>query len=55
MTHFLRDILRQPEEFQRMLDYFAGAGRASLDEAVTAVRTTRHVYLTGSGAVGMWG
>ena len=51
MTHFLRDILRQPEELQRTLDYFSGAaGRGSLDAAVAAVRAARHVYLTGIGS-----
>ena len=50
MTHFLRDILRQPEELQRTLDHLSGAGRGSLDAAVAAVRAARHVYLTGIGS-----
>jgi glucosamine--fructose-6-phosphate aminotransferase (isomerizing) len=50
MTHFLRDILRQPEELQRTLDQLSGAGRGSLDAAVAAVRGARHVYLTGIGS-----
>jgi glucosamine--fructose-6-phosphate aminotransferase (isomerizing) len=50
MTHFLRDILRQPEELQRTLDHFSGAGRGALDAAVAAVRSARHVYLTGIGS-----
>ncbi len=50
MTHFLRDILRQPTELQRTLDHLSGAGRGALDAAVAAVRSARHVYLTGIGS-----
>jgi glucosamine--fructose-6-phosphate aminotransferase (isomerizing) len=50
MTHFLSDILRQPEELSRTLDTLLGAGRGPLDAAVAAVRSTRHVYLTGMGS-----
>src|SRR5260370_1435300 len=50
MTHFLRDILRQPTELQRTIDHLSGAGPGSLDAAVVAVRTARHVYLTGIGS-----
>jgi len=50
MTHFLRDILRQPEELQRAIDYLCGAGRITLEEAAAAVRKADHVYLTGIGA-----
>lgn len=50
MTHFLRDILRQPEELQRTLDQLSGTGRAALEAAVGAVRGARHVYLTGIGS-----
>jgi glutamine---fructose-6-phosphate transaminase (isomerizing) len=50
MTHFLRDILRQPEELQRALDHLSGAGRGSLDGTIAAVRSARHVYLTGIGS-----
>ncbi len=50
MTHFQRDILRQPNELQRTLDHLSGAGRAALDAAVTAARSARHVYLTGIGS-----
>jgi glucosamine--fructose-6-phosphate aminotransferase (isomerizing) len=50
MTHFLRDILRQPEELQRSLEHLSGAGQAALDAAVAAVRSARHVYLTGIGS-----
>jgi glutamine---fructose-6-phosphate transaminase (isomerizing) len=50
MTYFLRDILRQPNELQRTLGHLSGAGRSALDAAVAAVRSARHVYLTGMGS-----
>lgn len=53
MTHFLNDILRQPEELQRALALLTGpngAGRSALDAATAAIRTARHVYLTGIGS-----
>jgi len=50
MTHFLSDILRQPDELQRTIDHLSGAGRGALDAAVAAVRSARHVYLTGIGS-----
>jgi glutamine---fructose-6-phosphate transaminase (isomerizing) len=50
MTHFLRDILRQPNELQQTLDHLSGAGSSALESAVAAVRSARHVYLTGIGS-----
>src|ERR1700682_1091741 len=50
MTHFLRDILRQPNELRRTIDFLLGAGRPTLDAATTAIRSARHVYLTGIGS-----
>jgi glutamine---fructose-6-phosphate transaminase (isomerizing) len=50
VTHFLRDILRQPDELQRTLDHLSGAGRGALDAATVTVRAARHVYLTGIGS-----
>ncbi len=50
MTHFLSDILRQPNELQRTIDFLMGAGRPTLDAAATAIRGARHVYLTGIGS-----
>ena len=50
MTHFLRDILRQPSELKRTLEHLSGPGRDSLDAAVVAARSARHVYLTGIGS-----
>jgi glucosamine--fructose-6-phosphate aminotransferase (isomerizing) len=50
MTHFLRDILRQPTELRATIDFLSGVGRPRLDEAVAAIRGARHVYLTGIGS-----
>jgi len=50
MTHFLRDILRQPTELQRTIEILMEAGRPALDAAAGAVRGARHVYLTGIGS-----
>ncbi len=50
MTHFLRDILRQPNELQLTIDHLSAAGRQSLDAAATAIRAAQRVYLTGIGS-----
>lgn len=53
MTHFLKDILRQPEELQRTIELLTGpkgAGRRALEASTAAIRGARHVYLTGIGS-----
>ncbi|PYV71862.1 MAG: hypothetical protein DMG96_27840, partial [Acidobacteria bacterium] len=50
MTHFLDDILRQPEELQRAFDYLCAAGQGTLQTSAAAVRKARHVYVTGIGS-----
>jgi glutamine---fructose-6-phosphate transaminase (isomerizing) len=50
MTHFLQDILRQPDELRGTIDFLSGTGRRRLDEAAAAIRDARHVYLTGIGS-----
>jgi len=50
MTHFLNDILRQPNELKRTIDILSGAGRPALDAATAAIRGASHVYLTGIGS-----
>jgi len=63
MTHFLSDILRQPEELRRTIEVLAGAtgagrgalgpgsaGHWQLEAAAAAVRGARQVYLTGIGS-----
>jgi len=50
MTRFLQDILRQPDELQRAIDFLAGSGRRGLQEAARAIRHGSHAYLTGIGS-----
>jgi glucosamine--fructose-6-phosphate aminotransferase (isomerizing) len=50
MTHFLQDILRQPEELQQSLDFLCGSGAPMLLQASNVIRNARHIYLTGMGA-----
>jgi glutamine---fructose-6-phosphate transaminase (isomerizing) len=50
MTHFLQDILRQPEELQRVIELLGGDLGASLDRAAEIIKRARHVYVTGIGA-----
>jgi glucosamine--fructose-6-phosphate aminotransferase (isomerizing) len=50
MTHFLQDILRQPEEMKGAINYLRGDALPTLERAAGAVRKGRHVYLTGIGS-----
>jgi glucosamine--fructose-6-phosphate aminotransferase (isomerizing) len=50
VTHFLQDILRQPAELERTIEYLRGAGQRPLAEAARAVQKARHIYLTGIGS-----
>lgn len=50
MTYFLRDVPRQPQELRKTSDYFRREGRPTLEKAAQAVRSARHVYLTGIGS-----
>ena len=50
MTFFLQDILRQPYELQRTLDYLCGSGSRPLAKAVAAIHNASHLYLTGMGS-----
>jgi len=50
MTRFLQDILRQPDELERVFQYLCGPGRHALEEAARKIRDAQHVYLTGIGS-----
>jgi glutamine---fructose-6-phosphate transaminase (isomerizing) len=50
MTHFLQDILRQPDELRSVIELLRGEGHAPLETAAATVQAARHVYLTGIGA-----
>jgi hypothetical protein len=49
MTFFFQDILRQPEELQRALDFLWGPGSHALQSAATAIQKAGHIYLRGHG------
>jgi len=50
MTHFLRDILRQPKQLQKAIAYLQGNGQIALSSAAEAIRAAHHVFLTGIGS-----
>ena len=50
MTHFLQDILRQPDELRGVIELLRGDGAKPLEAAADSVRAARHIYLTGIGA-----
>src|SRR5260370_735639 len=50
MTHFLQDILRQPQELERTLGYLSGGGRHGLQTAAATIRRRRHAYPTGNAS-----
>jgi glutamine---fructose-6-phosphate transaminase (isomerizing) len=50
MTHFLRDILRQPKELQRSIEFLLRSGAGALEDAKNAILGARHVFLTGIGS-----
>ena len=49
-THFLRDILRQPETLRSTLEHLTEAGAESVTRARQAIRGARNIYLTGIGS-----
>ena len=50
MTHFLRDILRQPKELRWTLEHLCGVGSETIGKAAAAVLGARNVYLSGIGS-----
>ena len=49
-TRFLQDIIRQPAEMQRTIDYLMGSGQSVLQQASSLIRSARDVIVTGIGA-----
>ena len=49
-TRFLQDIIRQPAEMHRTVDYLAGTGQETLREAASLIRSAHDVFVTGIGA-----
>jgi glucosamine--fructose-6-phosphate aminotransferase (isomerizing) len=50
MTRLLRDIMGQPDELTRSLDYTLGPGRESFSRAAAVLRDARCVLLAGIGS-----
>ena len=50
MTRFLEDILRQPHDLGRALEYLVGPGLRMLEEAASCIGGSSHTYLTGIGS-----
>jgi glucosamine--fructose-6-phosphate aminotransferase (isomerizing) len=50
MTHFLKDILRQPDELRRTIEHLQADGERVLEAAIRTVRGARRVFLTGIGS-----
>ena len=50
MTHFLRDILRQPLELRRIFEHLRGGRWPTLERAALVLGEVRHLYLTGIGS-----
>ncbi len=49
-TRFMQDILRQPAEMQRTIDFLAGPGQDALEQAGFLTGSARDVFITGIGA-----
>ena len=49
-TRFLQDIVRQPAEMQRTIEFLTGPGQDALEQASSLIRLARDVVVTGIGA-----
>ena len=49
-TRFLQDIIRQPVEMHRTIDYLTGPGEEGMQQASSLIRSARDVVITGIGA-----
>jgi glutamine---fructose-6-phosphate transaminase (isomerizing) len=49
-TRFLQDILRQPSEMRRAVEFLMGPGKSALCSARSLIESSRGVVLTGIGA-----
>jgi glucosamine--fructose-6-phosphate aminotransferase (isomerizing) len=50
MTKFFQDILKEPVELSKSLNFTLGAGRGALDEAANILKKAQHIYLVGIGS-----
>ena len=49
-TRFMQDIVRQPAEMQRTIDFLTGPGQDALEQASSLIRSVGDVVITGIGA-----
>jgi glutamine---fructose-6-phosphate transaminase (isomerizing) len=49
-TRFMQDIVRQPAEMLRTIDFLTGPGQDALEKASSLIRSARDVIITGIGA-----
>jgi glucosamine--fructose-6-phosphate aminotransferase (isomerizing) len=50
MTKFYQDILNEPAELLRSLDYTLRDGRPAFEEATRILKQSRHIYIVGIGS-----
>jgi len=50
MTRFYQDILNEPAELLKSLDYTLHDGRPALDEAARILKQAQHIYIVGIGS-----
>lgn len=50
MTKYFEDILKQPEQLQRSLDYTLNEGWAEVEKAIALIRSTKTIYISSIGA-----
>jgi glutamine---fructose-6-phosphate transaminase (isomerizing) len=50
MTELLKDILKQPSELKKSLEYTIGAGKDALKTAADMVTDAQNIYITGIGS-----
>ena len=50
MTKFYSDILQEPTELLKTLNFILGEGKPSIDQAVRILAEARHVYIVGIGS-----
>ena len=46
-TRFLQDIIRQPTEMQRTIDFLTGPGQTAMQHASSLIHSARDVMITG--------
>jgi len=50
MTKFYRDILQEPTELVKTLNFTLGEGKSSVDQAASILKKAAHIYIVGIGS-----